>query len=114
MKPDLSGLSVVELQELASQASSMISARKNQDLLEAYAKLEEVARNAGSTLDELIAIGRNKPGRKSGSTGTRKPVEPRYRNPANPEQTWTGRGKKPRWLAAEIDNGKQLESFLIA
>jgi DNA-binding protein H-NS len=24
---------------------------------------------------------------------------PKYRNPANPAQTWTGRGKTPAWIA---------------
>jgi len=40
-------------------------------------------------------------------------VEPKYRNPANPAETWTGRGKPPRWLAAELSNGKSKDDFLI-
>jgi len=44
---------------------------------------------------------------------TRKAVEPRYRNKNNPEDTWTGRGKQPRWLVAELEKGAKLEDFLI-
>ena len=40
-------------------------------------------------------------------------VAPKYRNPANAKDTWTGRGKQPRWLAAETAKGKKLEDFLI-
>ncbi|EYS37298.1 H-NS histone family protein [Acinetobacter baumannii 25569_2] len=40
-------------------------------------------------------------------------VEPRYRNKNNAEETWTGRGKQPRWLVAEIEKGAKLEDFLI-
>ena len=40
-------------------------------------------------------------------------VAPKYRNPANAKETWTGRGKQPRWLAAETAKGKKLEEFLI-
>jgi len=40
-------------------------------------------------------------------------VEPKYRNPANPSETWTGRGKPPRWLATELAGGKTREDFLI-
>jgi len=40
-------------------------------------------------------------------------VAPKYRNPANGKETWTGRGKQPRWLAAETGKGKKLEEFLI-
>ncbi|KCZ11152.1 DNA-binding protein, partial [Acinetobacter baumannii] len=37
----------------------------------------------------------------------------RYRNKNNAEETWTGRGKQPRWLVAEIEKGAKLEDFLI-
>ena len=40
-------------------------------------------------------------------------VAPKYRNPANAKETWAGRGKQPRWLAAETSKGKKLEEFLI-
>ena len=46
--------------------------------------------------------------------GRRGPVAPKYRNPANPAETWAGRGLKPRWLAAAIKSGKELEDFAIA
>lgn len=41
---------------------------------------------------------------------TRAPGVPKYRNPADPAQTWTGRGKRPAWLAGVED----LTEFLIA
>ncbi len=44
---------------------------------------------------------------------SRKSVEPRYRSKANPTDTWTGRGKQPRWLVAELEKGAKLEDFLI-
>ncbi|MEO4090746.1 H-NS histone family protein [Acinetobacter pittii] len=40
-------------------------------------------------------------------------VEPRYRNKSNSDETWTGRGKQPKWLVAEIEKGAKLEDFLI-
>lgn len=43
----------------------------------------------------------------------RTPAQPRYRNPENPEQTWTGRGKQPEWLYQQIATGKNLDDFLI-
>jgi DNA-binding protein H-NS len=42
------------------------------------------------------------------------PVAPKYRNPENPNETWAGRGLKPRWLAAALKAGKKLEQFSIA
>ena len=41
------------------------------------------------------------------------PVFPKYRNPKQPSETWAGRGKQPRWLAAELGSGKRLDDFRI-
>jgi DNA-binding protein H-NS len=40
-------------------------------------------------------------------------VLPKYRNPKNRSETWAGRGKKPRWLTAQLKSGKKLDDFLI-
>jgi DNA-binding protein H-NS len=46
--------------------------------------------------------------------GVRGKVEPKYRNPENPAETWAGRGLKPRWLTTAIKAGKKIEDFSIA
>lgn len=40
-------------------------------------------------------------------------VKPKYRNPDNAKETWTGRGKQPRWVGAAISSGKTLDDLLI-
>src|SRR3984893_8086359 len=40
-------------------------------------------------------------------------VFPKYRNPAEPAETWAGRGKQPRWLTAQLRSGKKLDDFRI-
>jgi DNA-binding protein H-NS len=40
-------------------------------------------------------------------------VLPKFRNPDNMSETWAGRGKKPRWLSAQLKSGKQIEDFRI-
>ena len=40
-------------------------------------------------------------------------VFPKYRNPAKPSETWAGRGKKPRWLTAQLKSGKRIDDFRI-
>jgi len=45
------------------------------------------------------------------SIGTK--VPPKYRCPETGE-TWSGRGKQPRWLAAAIKDGKEPDDFLIS
>jgi len=40
-------------------------------------------------------------------------VLPKFRNPEQPSETWTGRGKQPRWLTAQVRSGKRIEDFRI-
>jgi DNA-binding protein H-NS len=53
--------------------------------------------------------------RASSSTGKRPypTVVPKCRNPDRPSETWAGRGKTPRWLAAKLKSGKRIEDFRI-
>ena len=41
------------------------------------------------------------------------PVLPKYRNPEYPSETWAGRGKRPRWLVAQLRAGRRLDEFRI-
>jgi DNA-binding protein H-NS len=41
-------------------------------------------------------------------------VQPKYRNPDRPFETWSGRGKKPRWLRAQLRSGKKINDLLIS
>ncbi len=41
------------------------------------------------------------------------PVSPKYRTPDQPSETWTGRGKQPRWLVAQLNLGRRIEDFSI-
>ncbi|MCK1715421.1 H-NS histone family protein [Bradyrhizobium hipponense] len=41
------------------------------------------------------------------------PVRPKYRNPKNPTETWSGRGRVPRWLEPQLRGGRKLDDFLI-
>jgi DNA-binding protein H-NS len=72
-------------------------------------RIAERRRVLESDLAKLSRVGA--PRGRGGSTGK---IAPKYRNPANPGETWAGRGLKPRWLAAAIKSGKKLEHFAIA
>ena len=53
--------------------------------------------------------------RERSSTGRRPypAVVPKFRNPDRPSETWAGRGKTPRWLAAKLKSGKRIDDFRI-
>lgn len=106
--PDISNLSVEELKKLTAEAAVLIESKKEQAVEDAYNQIQQIAETAGMTLEQFIEYGSHK--RKK---TTRKVVEPRYLNKNNTADTWTGRGKKPRWLVAELEKGAKLEDFLI-
>ena len=108
MKPDISDFSVEDLKRLQAEAEALIASKKDQAIEDAYNQIIAIAENVGYSVEELLELGEQK--RKK---TTRKAVEPRYRNKNNAEETWTGRGKQPRWLVAELEKGAKLEDFLI-
>ena len=64
-------------------------------------KVAQTRRALESELAKLSRLQGAKTLRKSGSGfGVRGPVPPKYRNPQNPEETWAGRGLRPKWLTA--------------
>lgn len=116
MTIDIESLSAKELQALiakASQRKKKLAKRK--PLAQVKTELANVAKKAGYTLGEIFSGSKAEPKTRAPrkATGKRGKVAPKYRNPANAEQTWTGRGKPPRWMAAEIAKGKKVADFLI-
>lgn len=78
----------------------------------ALTKIQEMVRELNITADQIFPnVSRSSTGKKVGARkgGT---VEPKYRNLQTGE-TWTGRGKQPRWVAALVAAGTPLESLLI-
>src|SRR5215472_16398037 len=98
---NLKSMSIDKLSKLRSQIDAVISS-----------KVIEARRAVRGQLGKLDRLSAN--GLRSKRGGVRGPVAPKYRNPANPEETWAGRGLKPRWLAAALKSGKKLEHFMIA
>jgi DNA-binding protein H-NS len=67
-------------------------------------KMAEMAEAAGMSLDAVLGKGRKGKGS----------VAPKYRDPKHPENTWTGRGRMPRWMVAATKGNKaKKEDFLI-
>ena len=118
MSISLDGLSVKELNALAAQAKKRSDALKKRKPIAAVRKeIVALAKKHGYTLAEIAggtaaAAGRRSPA-KAAKVGKRAKVAPKYRNPAKPTETWAGRGKPPRWLAAELKKGKKLTDFAI-
>jgi DNA-binding protein H-NS len=116
---------------VASQLAALrkqreLIANKEQALLskshdKVLTKIVQMAKEAGLTASDISkALGSGKVAKaakapKAAKKGTLagKKVAPKYRNPANPEQTWTGRGVSPTWVQ-ELKTAGTLDTALIA
>lgn len=104
MDINLDDLSLKELKDLRARTERAISTFEDRKKKQALAELEETARRMGFSLTDLT--GMPAPRKRSASA-------PRYANPENPAETWTGRGRKPQWARTALDAGKTLEDLAI-
>lgn len=104
MTIDLERLSLKELKDLQSKVTKEIANFETRKKKEALFELEEKAKQLGFSLAEL-----------TGATTIRKraPAVAKYANPDDVSDTWSGRGRKPRWFVAALAAGKSPEDLSI-
>jgi DNA-binding protein H-NS len=104
MTIDLNVLSLSELKNLKAQVEKAISTFESRKKKEALSQLEEKARELGFSLAEL-----------TGATAVRKraPAAAKFANPENASDTWSGRGRKPRWFVAALAAGKSPDDLSV-
>ena len=104
--------------ELLDKKEQALKSKSHEKIL---AKIVALAKEAGLTADDntkalnsgkAAKAGKAPKAAKKGALVGKK-VAPKYRNPANPEQTWTGRGVSPTWVQA-LKAAGTLDSALIA
>jgi DNA-binding protein H-NS len=103
MAKDLERMSFRELQELELKVKKAKASVQDRSRNELRKKLEAMASSQGFKIGDLF-------GARGGKGRT---VAAKYANPDNPSETWTGRGRKPLWLAAKLKSGDRIEKFLI-
>ena len=110
MAIDLKALSPKELQSLIANAEAHMQEAKSNQVQEIRKKIDTLLSNAGLTLADVYPTR----GGKAGKAGKRAVVAPKYRNPEDASQTWSGRGKRPLWVVAALKRrGVTLDSLLI-
>ncbi|QLQ32377.1 MAG: H-NS histone family protein [Candidatus Thiothrix singaporensis] len=103
MSVDISSLSVAELERLKGSIDNAIANRRDTELTGLREAIEEMVANAGFTIDEVMQA----------RTSKKRIIKPKYRNPNNPEQAWSGRGRKPGWVEEWTSSGRSLDECLI-
>ena len=103
-KLDLEAMGFDELWVLHEQLTQILSEKISAEKLELERRLAQLSRT-----EPFGEANRNSP------PPRRKypKVLPKYCNPLAPEETWSGRGKQPRWLVAALQSGRGIEEFRI-
>ncbi len=104
-----------EIEKLKKQAQALQSKKR----LPVIRSIVKSMKEYDITPEEIAAAFNKSPASKArgaksatGKRGPRGPVPAKYRNPQS-GQTWTGRGKAPRWVTEAEAAGRNREEFLI-
>lgn len=103
----LDKMSYAELADLRARVDAAMIAAKAAEKDALRAQFEKMASQAGLSISEVIG------GSRKGSKFKGSKVAIKYRNPKNPEETWTGRGRQPNWLVAALKKGQKIETFSV-
>ena len=105
MAIDLNKLNHNQLSELIQRAESRKGELNRERAAKVRTKVIAFAATEGFTIEELFG-GRSR-------KKTRQKAKAKYRNPADHAQTWSGRGKRPRWYNAALAAGKKEKDLLV-
>lgn len=102
---DLSKMNHQELVQLQRDVATAITSSEDKRRKDAAEKIKQIASESGYSIEDLLS---------KSATKTSKPkAAAKFRNPENPSETWTGKGRKPGWFNAAMDAGRPEEDLLI-
>lgn len=106
-KFDLESMSVDTLWALYEKISAILSTRIASEKIEIEKRLAILHRGQQ-------AIDGPKGSHSEGKARRKYPaVLPKFQNPADPLETWSGRGKQPRWVIDATKSGRKIDDFRI-
>lgn len=100
---ELKKLDLNELQQLRKDVDTAILNYTERRKAEALVAVAATAKEFGFNLAELV-IGQKRPKAR---------VAPKYANPNNLSQTWSGRGRQPKWVGEALAAGKRIDDLTI-
>jgi DNA-binding protein H-NS len=104
-RTDLEIMDFDELWVLHEELTKILSEKITTEKLQLERRLAQLSRV--EQMDDVESALANRPRRKYPK------VQPKYSNPSQPTEKWSGRGKQPRWLVAALKSGRKLEDFRI-
>ncbi len=112
-KLDFEKISLDELWALHEQISRILSSRIVAEKEHLEKRLKQLHRGEKPKIAALVNS-KSTEGKRDRPRRKYPKVYPKYRNPADPSETWSGRGKQPRWLMSALKSGKSIEDLEIS
>ena len=100
---DLEKMSVAQLAQMEVRIGRLKAQKQTSERDALRKRLTDMAEQHGFDIHDLF-------GKRGRGKGT---VAVKYRDSKNPGNTWTGRGRMPRWMAAAVKGGSKRDDFLI-
>ena len=110
---NLKAMTVKELKKLKTDVAKALNAAEDRARREALKAVEKAAAEFGYALVELTPEKKTRTTKKGTKAKPRAKAKPKYRNPADPTQTWSGRGRKPLWINEALANGADITDLEI-
>ncbi|MDO9597846.1 MAG: H-NS histone family protein [Azoarcus sp.] len=121
---ELETLTLTELNRLQKRVETEIKRRSDTARRDLIKRMQKMVAEQGLTLEEVLGTvsttsekATAKPAKAAKIKKAAKPTKVsviKYRNPANPEQGWSGRGRKPQWALDWLAQGKSLDELEVA
>lgn len=108
-KFNLDAMSTDEMWQFHAEIGQLLSVRLTSEKRELEKRLAQLHENELPQME--VAASRQNPPRERRKYPR---VLPKYQNPNEPSETWSGRGKQPRWLTAALKTGHTIEDFIIS
>lgn len=114
MKPDLKSMTRKQLEKLSVEINKALARVTRTEMKEALAAVEKAAKAHGFSLSEIAPGGRPaETPKKMAAKKPKKPGVPKFANPDDRTQTWTGKGRRPDWFLAAMQSGKFPDDLAI-
>ena len=103
MANDFSRLSIAEIEQVIEDAQAALEKKRKEMKSDVLQQMRKLASSIGVSIE---VVGNS-------NSRSKSKLPPKYRNPTNKAQTWTGRGPKPKWFKDALAKGKKPEDLLV-
>ena len=105
MAVNLSKMSEKELKKLGNEIETELKSREKSKRTDARKAAEAAAKKHGFSLNDLVSARK--------TAGKKAPAAPKFCNPKNPSETWSGRGRQPAWYKTAVSAGTDPKKLAI-